>query len=396
MTNRGIVPFLDLRAQHAEIAVELDNAWNQVTATARFVGGESVERFESEWAGYCNTRHCVGVSDGTAAIKLAFQALGIGAGDEVIVPANTFIATWEAIAAVGAKPVPVDVDPHTLLLTADAVSAACTPRTAAVVPVHLFGQTVDMDAINQVARRAGIYVVEDAAQAHGATWRGRRAGGLGDVGCFSFYPGKNLGAFGDAGAVVTNSQELSDRMRSLGNHGRHRDSADQHIYIGMNHRLDNLQAAILAVKLPYLEQWNAARRSKAQRYDRLLSDLPLDFVGRAPEAESSFHLYVVQVSQRDRVRCELETHGVSTGIHYRTPCHRQPAFSLNGTRLPVTERAAKRIVSLPMFPHLTDQQIDQVVDALRLAVRPPHRINGGRHLRSNGGRGQIEVNAGAA
>jgi dTDP-4-amino-4,6-dideoxygalactose transaminase len=383
---QAIVPFLDLQIQHAEIAAELEEAWRRVSASSRFVGGEFVERFEADWAAYCNTRHCVGVSDGTAAIKLALQALDIGFDQEVIVPANTFIATWEAVHAVGATPVPVDVDPRTLLLTADAVAAACTSKTAAVIPVHLFGQPVNMDAINQVAIRAGIYVIEDAAQAHGATWRGRRVGGLGDVGCFSFYPGKNLGAFGDAGAVVTNSADIADRMRSFGNHGRHKASADQHICVGMNHRLDSLQAAVLSVKLPHLERWNAARQTRANRYDALVSDLGLEPVKGAPGAHSVYHLYVVQVQERDQVRKDMELRGVATGIHYRTPCHLQPAFAHVMTRLPVTERAADRIVSLPMFPHLTDEQMDRVVAALDVATRPAVRRGAEKYASQNDNR----------
>ena len=384
------VPFLDLQIQHFEIAAELDEAWRRVTATSRFVGGEFVERFEAEWAAYCDARHCVGVSDGTAAIKLALQALNIGIGQEVIVPANTFIATWEAVHAVGATPVPIDVDPKTLLLTADAVSAACTSRTAAVIPVHLFGQPVNMDAVNQVAKREGIYVIEDAAQAHGATWRGQRVGALGDVGCFSFYPGKNLGAFGDAGAVVTNQSDIADRVRSLGNHGRHKESADRHVCIGMNHRLDSLQAAVLSVKLPHLDRWNAERQRSARYYNELLSELEVKSVEAAPGAQSCHHLYVVQVAERDRVRRDLELNGVTTGIHYKTPCHVQPAFA-SSARLPVTERAADRILSLPMFPHLTNQQIDRVVDALTSAVAPPKR-----RKHRDGQNDNRRVNAGAA
>jgi dTDP-4-amino-4,6-dideoxygalactose transaminase len=230
-----------------------------------------------------------------------------------------------------------------------------------------------MDAINQVASRAGIYVIEDAAQAHGATWRGKRVGGLGHVGCFSFYPGKNLGAFGDAGAVVTNSADLAERMRSLGNHGRHKEAADHHIFIGMNHRLDSLQAAVLSAKLPHLERWNAARRSCARRYDELLSDLAVEPVEIAPGAESCYHLYVVQVQGRDRVRRDMESHGVRTGIHYRTPCHLQPAFAPVKARLPIAERAATRMLSLPMFPHLTNEQMDRVVAALHLVAAPAQR-----------------------
>ena len=224
--NAGI-PFLDLAAMHTEIANELDNAWRQVVVSGKFVGGEFVEKFEKEWSAYCGSRYCVGVSDGTSALELAMRALHVTAGDEVIVPANTFIATWEAIIALSAHPIAVDVDPKTLLITASAIESARTERTVGVIAVPLFGQTADMDSINRVAKNANIWVVEDAAQAHGATWRGRRAGSLADVGCFSFYPGKNLGAFGDTGAIVTNTAEIAETVRSLANHGRHLDAADR-------------------------------------------------------------------------------------------------------------------------------------------------------------------------
>ena len=220
------VPFLDLAAMHADLAKELNEAWRRVSTSAKFVGGEFVDRFEESWAAYCGAKYCVGVSDGTSALELALRALGTCPGDEVIVPANTFIATWEAVIAVGARPVAVDVDPWTLLMTAEAIEVARSKRTVGVIAVHLFGQPANMDLINRTAKRAGLWVVEDAAQAHGATWRGKRVGSLADVGCFSFYPGKNLGAFGDAGAVVTNHAYVADCIRSLANHGRHANAAD--------------------------------------------------------------------------------------------------------------------------------------------------------------------------
>lgn len=369
------IPFLDLPAMHAEVQAELDAAWRSVTASCGFIGGAAVERFEGEWAGYCGTRHCVGVSDGTAALELALRALGVGPGDEVVVPANTFIATVEAVAATGASPVMVDVDPHTLLMTAEHVTAACTPRTAAVIPVHLFGQPVDMDAICRVAARVGIAVIEDAAQAHGATWKGRRAGGLADIGCFSFYPGKNLGAFGDAGAVVTNRRDLAERIRVLANHGRDLDASERHIRIGRNQRLDGLQAAVLSAKLTRLEAWNAGRRRAAGAYRRLLGNLPAEMVRTADGAVSSHHLTVVQVERRDTVRRHLAERGIGTGIHYAIPCHRQPALAdLPAVSLPVVERAAGRILSLPMFPHLDDARVLQVVEALADALAPSARM----------------------
>ena len=363
------IPFLDLQAMHAELLDQLDGAWHEVSRTAGFIGGAAVERFEADWASYCGTRHAVGVSDGTAALELSLMALGIGRGDEVILPANTFIATAEAVVAAGAVPVFVDVDPATLLMTAEAVAAACTPRTAAVIAVHLYGQPADMDAIGRVAERAGIVVLEDAAQAHGATWQGRRAGSLGKVGCFSFYPGKNLGAFGDAGGVVTDDPGLAERVRSLANHGRARHAPERHDLLGQNHRLDALQAAILGIKLQRLEAWNAARRQVARWYAQALAGLPLDLVATAAGAVSSHHLYVVQLEQRDEVRRSLTAQGVATGIHYAIPCHRQPPFAgERQVRLPVCERAAQRILSLPMFPHLQPAQVSRVADALGQAL----------------------------
>ena len=369
--NAGI-PFLDLAAMHTEIANELDNAWRQVVVSGKFVGGEFVEKFEKEWSAYCGSRYCVGVSDGTSALELAMRALHVTAGDEVIVPANTFIATWEAIIALGAHPIAVDVDPKTLLITASAIESARTERTVGVIAVHLFGQTADMDSINRVAKNANIWVVEDAAQAHGATWRGRRAGSLADVGCFSFYPGKNLGAFGDAGAIVTNTAEIAETVRSLANHGRHLDAADRHIRIGKNHRLDGLQAAILSVKLPYLDKWNAARRQAASLYSAALAGLQLEFVIISSEAISSHHLHVVQVEDRDRVQEVLAAEGIGTGIHYRTPCHLQPAYRhFTSEPMPVSERAAQRIISLPMYPHLNSKQIQRVASVLRRVLPLP-------------------------
>lgn len=369
------IPFLDLGAMHAEIRDELETAWRSIADTGRFIGGEPVERFEADWASYCGTGCAVGVANGTAALELGLMALGIGRGDEVIVPTNTFIATASAVAAVGAEPVFVDVDPATLLLSADGVAAAIGPNTAAVIVVHLYGQPADMDAVNAVAARAGIAVIEDAAQAHGATWRGRRTGSLGTLGCFSFYPGKNLGAFGDAGAVVTDDRALAERLRSLANHGRSRSNPYFHQYRGGNHRLDALQAAVLSAKLPRLDQWNARRRRIMARYGALLAGAPVAIPPVAAEALSSHHLAVVRVAERDRVRQHLADAGIATGIHYPIPCHRQPAFGdAAHAPLPVAEKAADEILSLPLYPHLGDADIARVAEVLIDAVsvdRPP-------------------------
>ena len=371
------IPFVDLQAMHAEIQVSLDHAWHEAVGSSHFIGGQAVERFESEWAAYCGTQHCVGVANGTAALELTLAALGIGPGDEVIVPANTFIATPAAVVAVGAKPVFVDVDPSTLLLTAEGVQSGLTANTAAVIPVHLYGQPADMDAINRVASAAAIYVIEDAAQAHGATWNGKRAGSLSHAGCFSFYPGKNLGALGDAGAVVTDDSALAARIRCLSNHGRSDYDPYRHDRIGSNDRLDALQAAMLSIKLTRLDGWNERRRRAAAIYAEALAGLPVEFVGVAPAASSVHHLAVVQTDARTDLRRALASAQIATGIHYPIPCHRQKPFAIGSSpTLPVCERAAERILSLPMFPHITEAQIGRVADVIAqtLAVRPAIRV----------------------
>ena len=360
-----IIPFFDLASAHAELANELAEAWRRTMSTGAFIGGPAVAEFEANWADYCGTRHCVGVGSGTAALELTLAALGIGPGDEVVVPASTFFATASAVRTVGATPVFVDVDPTTLLMTADGLRAALTRRTVAVIIVHLYGQPADMDAIGAVAAAAGIAVIEDAAQAHGATWRGQQAGSFGHAGCFSFYPGKNLGAFGDAGAVVTNDAWLADAIRSLANHGRTNGTHYAHERIGGNHRLDALQAAILSVKLRRLDAWNAQRKRVVGWYRTSLSKLPVEPIETAAGASSSNHLFVIQVAQRDRLRQLLSDRGVATGIHYPIPCHKQPALHCDDApRLPVAESAAERVLSLPLFPHLTRAQVAEVVSAL--------------------------------
>jgi dTDP-4-amino-4,6-dideoxygalactose transaminase len=362
------IPLLDLDAMHREIAAELDDAWRQVSRSAKFIGGEFVEGFEAEWAEYCHADHCVGVASGTAALELSLAALGIGPGDEVIVPANTFVATATSVVSVGATPVFIDVDPSTLLMTAAGIEAALSPRTAAVIPVHLYGQPVDMDAINPVAAAAGIVVIEDACQAHGAKWKGKPVGTLGRIGCFSFYPGKNLGAFGDAGAVVTQDAALAERVRSISNYGR-KGSAYHHEVVGTNKRLDGLQAAILSAKLKRLDVWTEGRRRAAARYEAALADLPVNMVRNAPGAFSTYHLAVIRTGRRHEFRERLASEGISTGIHYPIPCHLQPAFARERVpSLPVAERAADQILSLPMYPHLGDAEIAFIAEAIDRAL----------------------------
>lgn len=359
------VPFLDIAGMHAELAAELDAAWRETLVSGSFVGGSALERFEHGWAAYCQVAHAVGVANGTDALVLALRALGVGPGDEVVLPANTFVATAEAVVLAGATPRFIDVDPRTLLVTVKDVEAAIGPRTAAVVAVHLYGQMPDLPALRAATSRAGVALVEDAAQAHGATWSGRRAGSFGDVACFSFYPGKNLGALGDGGAVVTDDAMLAARIRSMADHGRRIGEKYVHDVVGTNSRLDALQARLLSVKLRRLDDWNEARRHVVRRYAARLAGTPAQLVRTATEAESVHHLAVVQVPSRDAVQQRLLERGIATGIHYPVPCHRQLAFERWWREpLPVAEAAAGHLLSLPLSPTMTDAQVERVSDAL--------------------------------
>jgi dTDP-4-amino-4,6-dideoxygalactose transaminase len=370
------VPFTDLSAMTREIRGAVDEAWTRLLESNRFIGGDEVERFEQAWAGYCGVPHAVGVGNGTDALQLTLTALGIGAGDEVIVPANSFVASAEAVVLAGATPRFADVSPDTLLLTPADLEAAITPRTRAVIVVHLYGQMPDMDALCATASRAGLAVIEDAAQAHGATWRGKRAGSIGRAGCFSFYPGKNLGAFGDAGAVVTADGELAQRIRSMRDHGRGAASHYLHELVGTNSRLDAVQAAVLTAKLTKLDEWTVARRSIAARYRAAFATGPARFVPEAPGARGVYHLAVVRVPDRERFQRELMAMGIQTGIHYPTPCHRQaPYRRFTVQALPVAEETAREVMSLPMFPHMSDDQVAQVCDAVHKALAgKEHRV----------------------
>ena len=370
------VPFTDLAAMASEVWPDVERHYLTCLLDGAYIGGSAVTSFEREWATYCGADHAVGVANGTDALQLSLTALGIGAGDEVVVPANTFIATAAAVVRTGATPRFADVCDDTLLMTPQTFAEAITPRTRAVIVVHLFGQVPDMTGLLAVANQAGIAVIEDAAQAHGAEWHGRRAGSFGEVACFSFYPGKNLGAFGDAGAVVTSRPELADRIRSLANHGRSLGASHyDHDYIGTNSRLDALQAILLSGKLARLESWTNQRIALASRYRDLLGGT--EFIGTelkltdvAPLVRHVYHLFVVRISRRDSVRAELTRRGIQTGVHYPVPCHRQPPLRRFMDRpLPVAEQAAGRLLSLPMFPHLTDSQVEFVCDALRDALR---------------------------
>lgn len=365
------VPFLDLAAQSAEIIDEVLPVWQQQLVGAGFIGGPEISAFEREFAEYIGVEHVVGVSNGTDALELAFRAVGVEAGDEVIVPANTFIATAEAVSRIGARPVFVDVDDEHLLIDPDAVEAAITDRTRVIAPVHLFGQTAPVDRLLPIAQRHGLTVVEDAAQSQGASSSVGRAGAMGRVAATSFYPGKNLGAAGDAGAVMTDDADVAAYVRNVAAHG----STIKYVHdrIGMNARLDAVQAPVLRAKLRRLERWNELRRAAAARYDELLADIK-DV--RRPKVRPGntdvWHLYVVRVHDRARVAATLAERGIATAIHYPTPVHLTQAYAGLGLRagaFPVAEKAAEQILSLPMFPHLTADQQQRVADALAVAIR---------------------------
>lgn len=360
------IPLVDLKAQYLTIKDEVDAAINHVVNTCNFIMGEEVSLFEEEFAVFCGAQHAIGVASGTAALQLALHACDIGAGDEVITTPFTFIATTEAISLRGARPVFVDINPDTYNLNPARIEAALTPKTKAIIPVHLYGQPADMQPILNIARRHNLVVIEDAAQAHGAKYQGQQVGTLADVACFSFFPGKNLGAYGDAGAIVTNNKEIAAKVRLLRNHGRH--EKYEHLIEGYGERLDTLQAAILRVKLKYLSSWTEARQAAAQHYNTLLSACP-DLVTPycQPDAQHVYHLYVLRVQQRIQLQNRLKAQGIATGIHYPIPLHLQPAYHYLGYKasdFPKAERAAQEVLSLPMYPELSESQVNRVVEAL--------------------------------
>ncbi len=361
------VPYLDLKAQYQLLHHEIDAAMRRVIDDTAFAGGPYVEKFEEEFAAFCQCSYAAGVSSGTSALHLTLLALGIGPGDEVITVANTFIATAEAICHCGAVPVLADCDPKTYNLNPAAVEDAITPRTRAVIPVHLFGQPASMDAILAVAGKYGLFVIEDACQAHGAEYKSRRTGSLGDAGCFSFYPGKNLGAYGDAGAVVSNNPELIRKIKMIRDHGSTRKY--NHELIGWNARMDGLQGAVLSVKLRHLEAANRARRHHAHRYKKRLADCPEIIVPFEKEtARHVFHVFALCCDHRDELMKYLARCGIGCGVHYPIPLHLQEACAFIGKgpgAFPVSETCAQRYLSLPMFPELTAEQVDYVASAVR-------------------------------
>ena len=360
------IPFVRLDQADPELFAELTDAVERVARQGAFTLGEEVESFEQAFASWCETDHAVGVSSGTSALELALRAVGLGADDEVLVPSNSFIATAEAVTACGAVPRFVDVDERSALLTAEIVEQALSPRTRCVIPVHLYGRTVDMDPLLGLCRERGLSVVEDACQAHGARYRGRPVGSLGDAGCFSFYPTKNLGAWGDGGIVTTRDRELADRVRLLRSHGEAR-RHDHEIAAG-THRLHALQAAILRVKLGRLDEWNESRREAARSLCDALADAPVEPPAAPPaDGDHVFHLFVVRSPDRDALRAHLESRGVASAIHYPTPIHLQPAYAdqvARTGRLPVAERLAAQSCSLPIFPAITELELERIAAAV--------------------------------
>lgn len=365
-----MIPFLDMRAALAELRNELDEAYARVCEGANFILGPELEAFEAEFAAFCGSKHCVGVGSGLDALSLPLKARGLGPGDEVIVPSQTFIATWLAVSMIGATPVAAEVDDETFNLDPSAVRAAITPRTRAIVPVHLFGQPAPMHALAEIAARHSLFLLEDAAQAHGARLGDARCGQLGDAAAFSFYPTKNLGCLGDGGAVVTDDADLAATLRKLRNYG----STQKYVHdlVCGNTRLDELQAAFLRVKLASLDRWNERRRRVAARYDQRLRSAGSIRTPRAIEGcEHVYHLYVIRSPERDLLQAELRERGIATQIHYPIPPHLQKAYGDLGIApgaLPVAERIARESLSLPMWPHMSDDQVDRVCDAILAAT----------------------------
>lgn len=361
------VPFVDLKAQYASIQEEVTSAMQSVVERTAFILGPDVTEFEEKFAAYCDMPYGVGVDSGTSALELVLRAHGIGEGAEVITSANTYIATALAISYAGATPVLVDIDPDTYNIDCNQIEDAITEKTKAIMPVHLYGQSVDMDAIQEIAERHNLLILEDASQAHGALYKGKRVGGFGPTSAFSLYPGKNLGAYGDGGIIVTRDEAVADKLRLLRNYGQRQKY--YHEEVGFNRRLDSLQAAVLNVKLKYLDKWNESRRKNAAKYTELFQGFEEVITPQVPDfAEPVWHLYVIRVADRDGLQKHLDSHGVSTGIHYPLPIAQQNAYKDLGYKpgdFPTTERYANEILSLPMYAELTDEMIEYVVDVTK-------------------------------
>jgi dTDP-4-amino-4,6-dideoxygalactose transaminase len=364
-----MVPLIDLKAQYKSIKAEVDAAIQNVLDSSQFVLGEQVGKFEKEFAAYCSGREAVAVNSGTSALHLALVAAGIGLGDEVITVPFTFVATVAAILYARATPVYVDIDPQTFTINPQQVEHAITPRTRAILPVHLYGHPADLDPLLDIARRHKLLVIEDAAQAHGAEYKGRRVGSIGDMGCFSFYPGKNLGAYGEGGAIVTNNPEYAHTMRMLRDWGQ--DRKYHHVYVGYNYRMEAFQGAILSVKLRHLEAWTRSRRSHAHRYGELLANSSLVLPQEMPWARHVYHIYCVRSGHRDRLQQELNNSGVQTAIHYPLPVYQQPGYADHRYRagaFPHSEKLAREVLSLPIYPEMTEIQLSAVAEAIAHVV----------------------------
>jgi dTDP-4-amino-4,6-dideoxygalactose transaminase len=364
------VPYLDLKAQYRSIKSEIDEAIARVLESCQFVLGPEVAAFENEFAAYCGTTDCIAVNSGTSTLHLALLAAGVGPGDEVITVPFTFVASVATILYTGAKPVLVDIEPRTFNMNPAAIQAAISPRTKAIMPVHLYGHPADMDFIMDVARKLGLIVIEDAAQAHGARYKGRPVGSIGDIACFSFYPAKNLGAYGEGGAVTTSNPAYAEKIRSLRDWGQ--DRKYHHVLHGYNYRLEAIQGAILRVKLRHLETWTEARRRIVEKYGDLLADADVVLPVEMEWARHVYHLFTVRSKNRDATQAALLNQGIQTGVHYATPVHLQPAYQDLGYglgSLPESEKAAKEVLSLPMYPELTDAQLETVAEALTACAR---------------------------
>jgi len=363
------VPYLDLKAQYRSIKPEIDAAIARVLESCQFVLGSEVAAFERDFAAYCGATGCIALNSGTSALHLALLAAGVGPGDEVITVPFTFVASVAAVLYAGACPVLVDIEPRSFNMDTAAIEAAITPRTKAILPVHLYGQTADMDPILEVARRHGLIVIEDAAQAHGAKYKGRPAGSIGDMACFSFYPGKNLGAYGEGGAVTTSNAEFARTIRMLRDWGQ--DRKYHHVLRGFNYRMEGFQGAVLAVKLRHLDEWTAARRSVVERYNDLLSGSDVQTPVEMPYARHVYHVYTLRSPDRDGLQAALASEGIQTGIHYPVPVHLQPAYADLGYArgaFPQSEKAAAEVLSLPLFAEMTNEQIEAVCRVVQAGV----------------------------
>ena len=363
------VPFLDLKTQCQNIRPEIDEAIARVLDDCQFVLGSEVAAFEKEFATYCGAAECIALNSGTSALHLALLAAGVGPGDEVITVAFTFVASVAAVLYAGARPVVVDIDPRSLTIDPAAIEAVITPRTKAILPVHLYGQPAEMDPIMEVARRHGLFVIEDAAQAHGAKYKGRPVGSIGDIACFSFYPTKNLGTYGEGGAVTTSSVEYARMIRMLRDWGQ--EQKYHHLLRGFNYRMEGLQGAILRVKLRHLDQWTELRRAAASKYNQLLADCGVELPREMPWARHVYHLYTLRTKDRDALQAALQTEGIQTAVHYPLPVHLQPAYAdlgYSGGAFPQSEKAAEEVLSLPLYPEITDTQIQKVAQTLTSLV----------------------------